>query len=102
MSYGRDEECDCRCDGPANVGTAGSHVHVPQEEVVDGDIPFAAELEPVEGIPPVGVESAVRETGDFGEGAEDVFEDYEEDEQEGDHEGEEEGADGFGEDEGGV
>lgn len=72
------------------------------EEVVHRDIPLARELEPVEAVPPVGVEAAVAEAGDFGEGAEDVFEDYEEDEQEGYHEGEEEMADGFGEDEAAV
>ena len=37
---------------------------------------------PIAGIPPIGVEMAIRETGQFGEGSEDVFEDDEEDEQE--------------------
>jgi len=54
---------------------------------------------PVTGVPPVGVEVAVGKAGDFGEGAEDVFEDDEEDEEQGDHEGEEEHADALGEDE---
>ena len=75
---------------------------MPTEEVVHGDIPLAREFEPVEAVPPVGVEATIGEACDFSESAEDVFEDYEEDEQEGDHEGEEQVADGFGEDEAAV
>ena len=74
-------------------------INMAAQEVVNGDIPLPRELEPVAGIPPVGVEVAVGEAGDFGKGAKDVFEDDEEDEEEGDHEGEEEHADAFGEDE---
>lgn len=81
---------------------ARRRVHVTAEEMVHGDIPLARELEPVEAVPPVGVEAAVGEARDFGESAEDVFEDYEEDEQEGDHEGEEQVAYGFGEDEAAI
>ena len=72
------------------------------QEVVDGDVPFTAELEPVGGIPPVAVEMAVGEAGDFREGAEEVLPDDEEDEEESDHKGEEEERGGFGEDEGAV
>jgi len=61
---------------------------VAAEEVVHGNVPLAREFQPVERVPPVGVEAAVAEAGDFGESAEEVLEDDEEDEQEGDHEGE--------------
>lgn len=65
-------------EGSAHGG-ARRRVHVAAEEVVYGNIPLARELEPIEAIPPVGVEAAVGEACDFGEGAEDVFEDDEED-----------------------
>lgn len=69
------------------------------EKGVDGDVPLAGKLHPVGAVPPVGVEVAVGEARDFGERAEDVFEDDEEDEEEGEHEGEEEPGDCLGEDE---
>ena len=74
-------------------------VDVAAKEVVYGDVPLAGEFQPIAAVPPVGVEVPVGETGDFGKGAEHVFEDDEEDEQEHEHEGEEEHGDGFCEDE---
>lgn len=73
-------------------------VNVAPEEIVDGDIPFAAEFEPVAAVPPVFVERAVGKAGELSECAADVLEDDEEDEQEGDHEWEEESAYRLGED----
>ena len=98
VADGGDEESDEGGGGAGEVG-AGGAVDVAAEEVVDGDVPLAGELEPVDAVPPVGVELAVGEAGDFREGAQDVFEDDEEDEEEGNHEGEEDHADAFGEDE---
>lgn len=80
-------------------GSARRRVHVTAKEVVHGNVPLARELEPVEAVPPVGVEAAVGEACNFGKSAEDVFEDDEEDKQESDHEGEEQVANGLGEDE---
>lgn len=97
-----DEEGEAHRNGAGEVGAARRAVHVPTEEVVHGDVPLAGELEPVQRVPPVGVELAVGEAGDFRKGAEGVLEDDKEDEQEGDHEGEEEARDGLGEDEGFV
>lgn len=57
------------------------------DEVVDS---------PVTRVPPVRVEVSVREAGQLGECAEDIFEDDQEDEQEGYHEWEEEHADRLG------
>lgn len=54
---------------------------------------------PVARVPPVRVEMAVCETGDFCKSAEDVLEDDQEDEQEGDHERKQKHADGFCQDE---
>lgn len=69
------------------------------QKSMNGNIPLAGKLEPVGRVPPVRVEVTVGETSEFGEGAENVFEDHEEDEEEGDHEGEEEEGDGFEHDE---
>lgn len=69
------------------------------EEVVDRNIPLAAELEPVAGIPPVRVEMSICKAGDLGKRAQDVLPDDEEHEQEGDHEWEEHQAGCFGQDE---
>ena len=102
MRHSADEECNPRRHRSAQFHTARSDVNVPPEEVVDGDIPLATEFQPVQRVPPVGVELAVRELGDFGEGAEDVLEDYEEDEQEDDHEGEEQAGDCLREDQAAV
>ena len=68
---------------------------MPPEEIVHGDIPFPAEFEPVEGVPPVRVELPVCEACYLRKSAEDVFEDREEDQQENDHEREEEAGDRF-------
>lgn len=51
-------------------------VDVPQEEVVHWAVPVACELVPGDGVPPVGVEAAVGEVGEFGEDVEDAFPDY--------------------------
>jgi len=82
--------------------TARGEEDVALEEVVHGDVPFAAELEPVLAVPPVGIEVAVGEAGELGEGAEGILPDDEESEEEFDHEGEEHEGDGLGEDEGFV
>lgn len=95
---GRDEEGDDCGDHFARVRPR-RRVDVSAEERVHGDVPLAGEFHPVCRVPPVCVEVAVAEAGDFGEGAEDVFEDDEEDEEEGEHEGEQEPGDGLGEDE---
>jgi hypothetical protein len=58
---GADEEGGEGGEG-AGEGIAGGGVDVAAEEVVDGDVPFAGELEPVARVPPVGVELAVCET----------------------------------------
>ena len=78
----------------------GREEDVPAQEMVDGDVPLAAEFEPVAGIPPIRVKMAVGEAGDFREGAEDVFPDDKEDEEESDHEGEEHQAGGLRQDQG--
>lgn len=91
MAEGAHEKCDEHGHRVGQVGP-GREVDVTAEEVVNGDIPLAGELEPVGRVPPVGVEVAVGEARDLGEGAEEVFEDDEEDEEEDDHEGEEEEA----------
>lgn len=93
-----EQERDQGAHVPAQVRPAGA-VDVPAQEMMDGDVPLAAELEPVARVPPVAVEVAVGEAGDLGEGAKHVLEDDEEDEEEGDHEGEEEQGDGFRHDE---
>lgn len=46
----------------AGEGVSARGVDVAAEEVVDGDVPFAGELQPVARVPPVGVELAVCET----------------------------------------
>ena len=51
-------------EGSAHGG-ARRRINVATEEVVHGDIPLARELEPVEAVPPVGVEAAVGEACDF-------------------------------------
>jgi hypothetical protein len=56
----RDEEGDARRERAAHVAARGA-VHVAPKEIVHGDVPFAAELEPVAAVPPVGVEVAVGE-----------------------------------------
>lgn len=43
---------------------------------MDWSIPITRELVPGYGVPPVGVETAVREIGEFGEEVEDTFPDY--------------------------
>lgn len=52
---------------------------MPLQEPVHRYVPLARELEPVSRIPPVRVEVAVGEAGDFCKGTEDVFEDDEKD-----------------------
>lgn len=47
-----------------------------QEEDVHRAVPVARELVPGGGVPPVGVEGAVRKEGQFGEEVEDAFPDY--------------------------
>lgn len=95
---GGDEEGDEGGKGLARVRARGA-VDVAPQEGVDGDVPLARKLHPVGRVPPVGVEVAVGEAGDFGKGAEDVLEDDEEDEQKGEHEGKEQPGDCLGEDE---
>lgn len=51
-------------------------VDVAQEEVMDGPVPVARELVPGDRVPPVGVEAAVGEEGEFGEDVEDAFPDH--------------------------
>lgn len=98
MTDSGDEKGDKGCESLAGVRARGA-VDVAAQEGVDGNIPLARKLHPVGRVPPVGVEVAVGEAGDFGKGAEDVFEDDEEDEEEGEHEGEEQPGDCLGEDE---
>lgn len=98
MPNGRDEKGDKGGESLSGVRT-GCAVDVAAQEGVDGDVPLARKLHPVGRVPPVGVKVAVGEAGDFGKGAEDVFEDDEEDEQESEHEGEEQPGDCLGEDE---
>lgn len=95
MTDSTDKEGDEHGDSIGEVRSS-TEVDVSTEEMVDGDVPFTTEFKPVAAIPPVGIEMSICEAGNFGEGAEEVFEDYEEDEEEGYHEGEEEHADGFG------
>ena len=99
MQESRDEESDDGSKRPAQMAPRGT-IDMPPEEVVNGDVPLARELQPVAAIPPIGVEVAVGEARDLGEGAEDVLEDDEEGEEEGHHEGEEEARYRFREDEG--
>lgn len=65
---------------------SGCRIDVSSEEVMHRDIPFSRELEPITGVPPVGVEVPVGEAGYLRESAKKIFEDDEEDEQEGNHE----------------
>ena len=102
MRHSADEECNPCRDRSTELDAARSDVNVPPEEVVHGDVPLPTEFQPIQRVPPVGVELAVRELRYFREGAEDVLEDYEEDEQEDDHEGEEEAGDGLREDQAAV
>ena len=68
MHDGAEEESD-ECGSRAGdvQGGDGGMVDVAEEEVVDGDVPVARELVPGDGVPPVGVEAAVGEVGEFGE-----------------------------------
>ena len=63
-------------------------VDVSPQEAIDGHVPLARKLHPVRAVPPVRVEMAVGEAGDFSERPQNVLEDDEEDEQERQHEGE--------------
>lgn len=60
MSNGRDKEGDQCRHGTPNVWS-GSAVHVSSKEVVNWDVPFSGELEPIGTVPPVRVEMPVRE-----------------------------------------
>ena len=66
MREGADQEGGEGGEGPGER-VSGGGVDVAAEEVVDGDVPFAGELQPVAGIPPVGVELAVCEACSTGE-----------------------------------
>ena len=48
-------------------------VDVAKQEVVDGSVPVARVLVPRDAVPPVTVEAAVGEAGEFGENIEDAF-----------------------------
>lgn len=61
MREGADQEGGEGGEGPGER-VSGGGVDVAAEEVVDGDVPFAGELQPVARVPPVGVELAVCET----------------------------------------
>jgi hypothetical protein len=58
MSNGGDKERDEGCHGTPNV-RSGSAVDVSAEEVVNWDIPFTREFEPIGTVPPVRVEMPI-------------------------------------------
>jgi hypothetical protein len=55
---------------------------MPPEEMMNGYIPLPRKLQPVAGIPPIGIEMAVGETCDLRKGTEEILENYKEDEEE--------------------
>ena len=74
MRDSADEKCDSCRHRPRQGDTTRGAVNVPSEEIVNRYVPFAAELEPVQTIPPIWVELSICESCDLGEGAENVFE----------------------------
>ena len=71
MHAGREKKGDESSEGPRDAeGRDGRVVDVPEQEVVHGSVPVARELVPGRTVPPVGVEAAVREEGQFGEDVE--------------------------------
>ena len=77
MHAGAEKECDeRRCVLVDFHRGDGGVVDVAQEEVVHRSIPIPCELVPGDAIPPVCVETAVREVGDLGEEIEDTFPDH--------------------------
>jgi hypothetical protein len=60
VCYTRDQEGDEGGHGTGHC-VARCRVDMPTEEMVDGDIPLARELEPVKAVPPVRVELPVGE-----------------------------------------
>lgn len=78
MEDSADQEGDEHGDGLREVGSS-REVNVTEEEVVNGDVPFSREFQPVTRVPPVRVEVSVRELGKFCECPQDVFEDDKED-----------------------
>lgn len=101
VAEGTDQECNGHGHRSGDI-CFGGEKHVAAQEMVDGNVPLAAELEPIAAVPPIRVEVAIGETGDFGKGPENVLPDDEENQQKGDHEGEEEHGDGLGQNEGSV
>lgn len=55
-------------------------VNVSSQEMMDRDVPLARKLQPISAVPPIAVEQPISKTGEFGEGTENVFENYEENE----------------------
>lgn len=88
MQGGTDKERDGERGPSRQVVPARSLVDVAQQEVVDGQVPPAGELEPVARVPPVGVELAVGKAGDLRERVEDELPEDEPGEEEEGREGE--------------
>lgn len=69
MHAGREQESDqCGRWTREAERADGAVVDVAQQEVVDGPVPVPRELVPGDGVPPVAVEAAVGEAGEFGQG----------------------------------
>lgn len=60
------------------------------QEPMHGDVPLSREIKPVGRVPPVGIEVPIGKTGNFGEGAKDIFKDNKKHEEKSHHEREEE------------
>lgn len=58
MPDGADQEGNESGHGTTDMGSRGA-VNMSAEEVVNWDVPFAGELEPISTVPPVGVEVSV-------------------------------------------
>jgi len=60
------------------------------QEPMNGDVPLSRKIQPVGRVPPVGIEVPIGKTGNFGEGAKDIFKDNKKHEEKRHHEREEE------------
>lgn len=68
MHTGRQEKRHQASRNPGEVERAdGAMVNVPQQEVMNRPIPITGKLVPGDRVPPVGVESPIGESGNFGQ-----------------------------------
>lgn len=67
-----DQEGNCHGNRAGEIRLGGEE-DMPSEEMIHRNVPFPREFQPVTAVPPVRVEVAIGETGDFRECAQDVF-----------------------------